>query len=71
MERSPKNEKRDIIKEAETIVSDYISKIESQRTINTEKINKNIERKYKRLKYITLIFGITSILFAYILMINI
>ena len=53
------NPKKYIINEAEMIISNYLSKIDNDKKKNI-KINKNIERKYKRLKVISFILGITS-----------
>ena len=43
-----KNTKDYVIREAESVISNYISKIEKNKTI--KKSNTNIEQKYKRLK---------------------
>lgn len=50
------NSKKYIINEAEMLISNYISKIESDRNKNI-KINKNIETKCKRLKMISVLLG--------------
>ena len=51
------NSKKYIINEAEMLISNYISKIESDRNKNI-KTNKNIETKCKRLKMISMFLGI-------------
>ena len=53
-----------IVKEAEMIVSNYITDIEKQKQQNSKNI-KNIAKKYKRLKYITtfLVVILTGIIF--------
>lgn len=54
------NSKNYIIKEAEMLVSSYISKIEKPKELNYS--NKKLQSKYKRLQRVTFIFGLTSIL---------
>ncbi len=49
--------KKYIINEAEMIISNYISKIESEKK-NTAKINREIENKYKKVRAISIILGI-------------
>lgn len=51
------NCKKYIINEAEMIISNYISKIENDKK-KTAKINKDIERKCKRLKVISIFLGV-------------
>lgn len=51
------NPKKHIINEAEMLISNYISKIESEKNKNI-KINKKIENKCKRLKIISVFLGI-------------
>lgn len=47
-----------IIKEAEMVISNYITNIENQKLSKSKKKNKNIEKKYKRLKIATIIMSI-------------
>ena len=54
-----------ILKEAEMLVTDYINKIENKK--KTEKSDKSIIIKYKRLKYYSMI---STILFVISLIIN-
>lgn len=51
------NPKKYIIAEAEMLIANYISKIESEKNKNI-KINKNIEIKCKRLKMVSFFLGI-------------
>ena len=53
--------KEQIIKEAEMVISDYISKLERPRQIET-KSYKNLIIKYKKLRKVTAFFAITTIL---------
>ena len=57
-EDRPKS-KEYIIKEAEMIVQDYISRIE-QREYEIGSSNKKLREKYKRLKALTIFFGMFS-----------
>lgn len=50
-----------IIKEAEMVINNYLSKIENEKTVKTHSIKK-IENKYNRLKIISIILGIVVIL---------
>ncbi len=52
-----KNPKKYIINEAEMVVSNYLSKLEKDKT-SVNKINKKMETKYKRLRGISIILGI-------------
>ena len=45
-----------ILKEAESVICNYLSKIEKQKKIKSYEINK-LEKKYKKLKIITSILG--------------
>lgn len=54
-----KEDKDYIIKEAEMIVSQYISKIENSN--NKKKDTIKLEEKYKRLKYLTIFLGVLFI----------
>jgi len=54
------NPKKYIINEAEMLISNYISKIENDRSKNI-KINKKIEDKCKRLKMVSIFLGIAFI----------
>lgn len=49
-----------IIKEAEMLISSYISKVEKPKEMNYS--NKKLQDKYKRLQRMTLFFGVTAIL---------
>ncbi len=42
-----------ILKEAEMVVANYLSSVENRKPINSKKINK-IEKKYKRLQFISI-----------------
>lgn len=65
IKKGVKNNSKDyIIKEAENIITNYISNIEKPR--ETEKSNKQLQRKYNRLKIISafwIFMSILSILF--------
>lgn len=50
-----------IIKEAEMVISNYLSKIEAEKTVKTHLIKK-IENKYNRLKIVSIILGIVVVL---------
>ncbi len=64
-----KNNKDYVIKEAENIVSEYISKIERKDfKVSKEKIK--LEEKCKRLKYATIFFSIFSFLATIALLIR-
>lgn len=52
-----KNPKKYIINEAEMVISNYLSKLEKDKT-NVNKINKKMETKYKRVRGISIILGI-------------
>lgn len=59
--RELKNSSKDyIIKEAELVVSKYISDIEKPKEI--EKNTKILERKYKRLRTLSIFLGVTAFL---------
>lgn len=49
-----------LIKEAENIISDYISKIEEQDFKGKKKLKK-LEEKYKKLKIVSTILGFTTL----------
>ncbi len=51
------NSKKYIIDEAQMIVSNYLSKIEKQNS-NQVKVNKKIEKKYKKARLISIILAI-------------
>lgn len=51
------NSKKYIINEAEMVVSNYLSKIESEKK-SIAKVNKKIENKYKRVRAISIFLGI-------------
>lgn len=63
IEKNKKNEKNNykdyIIKEAEMVINDYISKVE-QKEFELTSGNKNLKEKYKRLKAVTIFFAILS-----------
>ena len=60
-EKVKNNNKDYVIKEAENIVSEYISKIEKKEfKVNKDKIK--LEEKCKKLKYSTIFFAIFSLL---------
>lgn len=67
-EKEQTSQKDYIIKEAELVVSDYISKIENQ-NIRSKNNIKDLEKKYKKLKYFTIVLTImlTVISFIYII----
>ena len=58
-EEKPKS-KEYMVKEAEMIVEDYISKIE-KREYEIGSLNKKLNEKYKRLKALTILLGMFSI----------
>ena len=59
--RKENDESKDyMVKEAEMVVTDYISKIEEKED-NLIHGNRKITEKYKRLKYLTLFLGMFSI----------
>ena len=58
-EKEEKN-KEQIIKEAEMVISDYISNLEKPKGFNT-KSYKNLVIKYKNLRKVTALFAITTI----------
>ena len=51
------NSKKYIINEAEMVLSNYLSKIESDKK-SIAKVNKKIENKYKRLRVVSIFLGI-------------
>lgn len=52
-----------IVKEAQMVISNYISNIEEQKKIkNTKKDTKKLEKKYRILKFITVIMFIALII---------
>lgn len=56
LEQKDSNNNKYIIKEAEALLSNYISKIDSNK--NTEKTNKTLNKKYKKLKRYSIIITI-------------
>lgn len=50
-----------IVKEAEMIISNYLSKLEKEKQIKSNSIKK-IENKYNRLKFISMLLGVAVIL---------
>ena len=61
-EKEEKN-KEQIVKEAEMVISDYISNLEKPRGFNTNSYKKLVI-KYKKLRKVTALFAITTILGA-------
>lgn len=54
----PKEQREEyIVKEAEMVISNYLSKLEKDKQIKSHSL-KQIEQKYKRLKLITVVLGI-------------
>lgn len=49
----------DIVKEAELVVSNYISKMKNEE-LEENKLEKNLEKKYKVVKALAIAFGIFS-----------
>ena len=71
LNKKSSNEKKDsqyILKEAEMLVSNYISKIENRNTRNVK--NKENSRKYKRLKNYALISSIIIFIQALLIIIK-
>ncbi len=58
LEDTKKEDRKYVIKEAEIVVSNYLSKIDNKMT---EKKIKRLEKSYKRAKKISIILGIISI----------
>lgn len=65
LEQKESNSKEYVVKEAEALLSSYISKIEDKKTI--DKPNKTLNEKYKKLKKYSIIM---TILFAISFIIN-
>ena len=67
MEKNDFSKKEYIVKEAEAILSSYVTKIDNNR--NLERTNKNLIQKYRRLKKysltVTILFCI-SIIFLFV-----
>lgn len=59
-EKLKKEERQYVVKEAETVVSNYISKIENKDNIKTKNVKK-LEKKYQNSKLLNIVFGIFSI----------
>lgn len=51
-----------IIKEAQMVISNYISNIENQKIIKNKNEHKKLEKKYKRMKFATIIMFIMLII---------
>ncbi len=51
-----------IVKEAQMVISNYISNIEGQKIIRNKKDNKKIEKKYRRMQIATIIMFIALII---------
>ena len=58
--KSGAGSKNYIVKEAEMLVSSYISKVEKPKELKVS--NKNLQNKYKRLQRVTLFLGLTAVL---------
>ena len=54
-----------ILKEAEMVISNYLSKLDSDKQIKSYSMRK-LEHKCKRLKWLSLLLGITTLLFIFI-----
>ena len=59
--KAEENSKKYVIDEAQMVVSNYLSKIEKQKK-NEIRINKKIEKKYKRARMISICLGILLVL---------
>ena len=59
------NSKKYIINEAEMLISNYIYKLENGKNKNI-KINKKIEKKYKRLKVVSVALGIITLALLFV-----
>lgn len=51
-----------LVKEAESVISNYIAKVESGRIETNKVYNKNIEKKYRKLKIYSLIASIVLVM---------
>lgn len=51
-----------IVKEAEMVISNYISNIESQKIVKSKKDNKRLEKRYKRMQIATIIMFIALVI---------
>lgn len=51
-----------IVKEAQMVISNYISNIEGQKVIRNKKDNKKIEKKYRRMQIATIVMFIALII---------
>ena len=51
-----------IVKEAQMVISNYISNIENQKITKNKKENKKLEQKYKRMKFATIAMFVVMIL---------
>lgn len=51
-----------IVKEAEMVISNYISNIESQKLSKHKKDNKKLEKRYKNLKIATIIMAVVLVI---------
>ena len=54
------NSKNYIVKEAEMLISNYVSKLDKPKELSYS--SKKLQNKYKRLQKLTLFFGITAVL---------
>lgn len=58
----PKEQREEyIVKEAEMVISNYLSNLEKDKQIKSHSL-KQIEQKYKRLKLITVVLGIFTVM---------
>lgn len=51
-----------IVKEAQMVISNYISNVENQKIINNKKDSKTLEKKYRRMKISTIIMAIILVI---------
>lgn len=51
-----------IVKEAEMVISNYISNIESQKIVKSKKDNKKLEKRYKRMQIATIVMFIALVI---------
>lgn len=62
--KPPSNQEDFVIKEAELVLQEYIDKVEVKNPIKSQKYIKDMNKKYKRLKALTIFLGVFSILSA-------
>lgn len=61
-EKSVNKPKDYIVKEAEMVISNYISNIENQKIVKTKKDTKKLEKRYKRMQIATIIMFIALVI---------